>query len=72
MDKVKLVHSYCNTNSMCFLSVTVRKTEYDEPETPGDVFIGVDVLMRILYASVEIEYRFEVCHGLYQDTSWKK
>lgn len=54
---------------MCFLSVTVRKTEYDEPETPGDVFIGVDVLMRILYASVEIEYRFEVCHGLYQDTS---
>lgn len=44
------------------IGVTVRKADYDHPETLDNAFTGVDVLMLISYASVEIEYRFEVCH----------
>ncbi|KAB8210921.1 hypothetical protein BDV34DRAFT_209133 [Aspergillus parasiticus] len=32
-----------------------------EPKFKGDIFIGVDVLMFISYASIEIEYRLEIC-----------
>ncbi|KAE8361987.1 hypothetical protein BDV27DRAFT_166504 [Aspergillus caelatus] len=42
------------------IGVTIRKADYDHPETLENAFTGVDVLMLISYASVEIEYRFEV------------
>lgn len=39
---------------------TVRYADYDAPESLERVFDGVGVLMLVSYASIEVEYRFEV------------
>lgn len=39
---------------------TIRKANYDVPETLKDAFEGVDTLMLISYASFEIEHRIKV------------
>lgn len=39
---------------------TIRQADYDDPPTLDHAFDGVDVLMLISYASIEIEHRFEV------------
>lgn len=39
---------------------TVRRADYDDPNTLKGAFDGIDVLMLISYASVEIEYRVQV------------
>ncbi|KAJ5667792.1 uncharacterized protein N7477_006362 [Penicillium maclennaniae] len=39
---------------------TIRKADYDSPETLKDAFEGVDTLMLISYASFEIEHRIKV------------
>lgn len=39
---------------------TVRQADYDDPATLEHAFDGVDVLMLISYASVEIDHRFNV------------
>lgn len=39
---------------------TVRHADYDDPATLERAFEGVDVLMLISYASVEIDHRFNV------------
>ncbi|RAK73522.1 NAD(P)-binding protein [Aspergillus fijiensis CBS 313.89] len=38
---------------------TVRRADYEEPSTLDRVFDGVDVLLLISYASIEIQFRFE-------------
>lgn len=40
---------------------TVRRGDYDEPETLNRVFDDVGVLMLISYASFEIDHRISVC-----------
>ncbi|KAJ5118360.1 hypothetical protein N7448_010068 [Penicillium atrosanguineum] len=42
------------------LGATIRKADYDSPETLKDAFKGVDTLMLISYASFEIEHRIKV------------
>jgi uncharacterized protein YbjT (DUF2867 family) len=39
---------------------TVRRADYDDPSTLTGVFDGVHTLMLVSYASIEVEYRFEV------------
>ncbi|KAJ5198583.1 uncharacterized protein N7498_007700 [Penicillium cinerascens] len=39
---------------------TIRQADYDSPATLKDAFEGVDVLMLISYASIEIEHRIKV------------
>ena len=41
---------------------TIRKADYDHPESLERVFDGVGVLMLVSYASFEIEHRIQVCH----------
>ena len=40
--------------------VTVRKADYDLPETLEHVFDGVSYLLLVSYPSIEFEHRFEV------------
>jgi uncharacterized protein YbjT (DUF2867 family) len=39
---------------------TVRRADYDDPSTLQTAFEGVDILMLISYASIEIEHRAKV------------
>lgn len=43
---------------------TIRKADYDSPDTLKDAFEGVDTLMLISYASFEIEHRVKVSVSL--------
>lgn len=40
---------------------TIRKADYDHPESLEGVFDGAGVLMLVSYASFEIEHRVKVC-----------
>lgn len=46
---------------------TIRKADYDHPESLERVFDGAGVLMLVSYASFEIEHRVQVCHP-----QWKR
>ena len=48
---------------------TVRHADYDQPSTLDAAFNGVDVLMLVSYASIEIEYRVKVRETPYRKST---